>query len=377
MSYSNGASFPEVALLVGTRKGAFVLSGDAARKKWDLSEVYCRGGDVYHFVQDRRNGGAVYAAVNYMIWGAEIHISRDLGENWLTAETPPKFADREGETLNRIWHIKPGRASEPGVLYASADPASLFRSDDDGVNWAEIRSIADHPTREHWFPGMGGLCMHSIALDDQNPARMWVGISAAGVYGTSDGGESWEPLNRGVRADFIPDEEYLEFGQCPHKLLSHPATEGLLYQQNHCGTYRSDDGGLSWVDITDGLPSRFGLALALHPRDPKTLYVLPEDNAIEEGEVGGEFRIVSGNMFRVFRSRNGGADWEALTNGLPQRNAYLHSMREGMATDSLDPCGVYVGTTNGQIFYSRDEGDSWELLIDNLPPINSVEVAQF
>ena len=180
MSYSNGASFPEVALLVGTRKGAFVLSGNAARKKWQLSEVHCRGGDVYHFVQDRRNGGSVYAAVNYMIWGAEIHISHDLGESWLTAKTPPKFADREGETLNRIWHIKPGRASEPGVLYASADPASLFRSDDGGVNWAEIRSIADHPTREHWFPGMGGLCMHSIALDDQNPARLWVGISAAG-----------------------------------------------------------------------------------------------------------------------------------------------------------------------------------------------------
>ena len=372
-----GTSRPDVALLVGTRKGAFVLTSSADRKKWKLSEVQCRGGDVYHFVQDSRNGGAVYAAVNYTIWDAEIHVSNDLGETWTTAETPPKFTDRDGMTLNKIWHIKPGRASEPNVLYAGADPASLFRSDDGGMNWVEIRSIADHPTSEHWFPGMGGLCLHSMALDERNPARMWVGISAAGVYGTSDGGESWKPLNKGVRPDFIPDGDDLEFGQCPHKLLAHPAKDGLLYQQNHCGTYRSDNGGKTWIDITEGLPSRFGLALGLHPHDPNTMCVLPEDNAITDGEVGGEFRIVSGNKFRVFRSRNGGGDWEALTNGLPQKNAYLHSMREGMATDNLDPCGVYVGTTNGQIIYSRDEGDNWELLIDNLPPINSVEVAQF
>ena len=376
MSYSNGASNSKVALLVGTRKGAFTLSSDARRKKWKLSEVRCRGGDVYHFVQDARNGGTVYAAVNYMHWGAEIHISHDLGETWTTAETPPKFIDRDGKTINRIWHIKPGSPREPETLYAGADPASLFKSDDGGMNWQEIRSIADHPTSEHWFPGMGGLCLHSIALDERNPARMWVGISAAGVYGTGDGGETWKPMNKNVRADFMPDGEDLEFGQCPHKLLAHPAKDGLLYQQNHCGTYRSDDGGATWVDITEGLPSRFGLALGLHPHDPQTVYALPEDNAIADGEVGGEFRIVSGNKFRVFRSRNGGSDWEALTKGLPQKNAYLHSMREGMATDALEPCGVYVGTTNGQIFYSRDEGESWELLIDNLSPINSVEVAQ-
>ena len=377
MTQTNGLGRFEIALLVGTRKGGFVLSSNADRKKWALSEVHSRGGDVYHIVYDGRNGGAVYSAVNYMIWGAEIHISHDLGETWTTAETPPKFTDRDGKTLNKIWHVEPGRASEPDVLYAGADPASLFMSDDGGMNWQEIRSVADHPTSKHWFPGMGGLCLHSMALDELNPARMWVGISAAGVYGTSDGGESWKPLNKGVRADFIPDEVDLEFGQCPHKLLGHPQKDGLLYQQNHCGTYRSDDGGKVWIDITDGLPSRFGLALGLHPHDPNTLYVLPEDNAIADDEVGGEFRIVSGNKFRVFRSSNGGSDWDTLTNGLPQRNAYLHSMREGMATDNLDPCGVYVGTTNGQIFYSRDEGDNWELLIDNLPPINSVEVAQF
>ncbi|MDE2686154.1 MAG: exo-alpha-sialidase [Chloroflexota bacterium] len=377
MSQKNRVSKPDVALLVGTRKGAFVLSSDSKRKKWELSEVYCRGGDVYHFVQDRRNGGTVYAAVNYTVWGAEVHISEDLGGTWRTAENPPKFENRGGKTLNKIWHIAPGRASEPGVLYAGADPASLFRSNDDGENWEEIRSVADHPTNEHWFGGMGGLCLHSIALDERNPARMWVGMSAVGVFGTRDGGETWTPQNKNVRADFIPGAEDPEYGQCPHKVLNHPAREGLIYQQNHCGVYRTDDGGDTWHDITDGLPSRFGMALGLHPHDADTLYVLPEDNVLADGEVGGDFRIVSGNKFRVFRSRDGGRNWEALTNGLPQKNAYLHSMREGMATDSLGPCGVYVGTTNGQIFYSRDEGDSWEMMIDNLPPINSLEVAHF
>ena len=375
MAYSNGVGKSDIALLVGTRKGAFVLSSGSERKKWELSDVHCRGGDVYHFVQDTRNGGAVYAAVNYMIWGAEIHISHDMGKSWTTADNPPKFTERQGTTLNKIWHIEPGRSTEPDVLYAGAAPASLFRSDDGGKRWQEIRSVADHPTSEGWFEGLGGLCLHSIFLDERNSARMWVGISAAGVFGTTDGGENWEPLNKGVRADFMP-ETFPDVGQCTHKLLGHLASDGLLYQQNHCGVYHSDNGGAAWQDITDGLPSRFGLALALHPYDPNTLYALPEDNAVGEGALGGEFRIVSDAKFRVFRSRNRGADWEALTNGLPQRNAYLHCMREGMATDALNPCGIYIGTTNGQIFYSRDEGDSWELLIDNLPPINSLEVAQ-
>ena len=172
MTQTNGLGRFEIALVVGTRKGGFVLSSNADRKKWALSEVHSRGGDVYHIVYDGRNGGAVYSAVNYMIWGAEIHISHDLGETWTTAETPPKFTDRDGKTLNKIWHVKPGRASEPDVLYAGADPASLFMSDDGGMNWQEIRSVADHPTSKHWFPGMGGLCLHSMALDELNPARM-------------------------------------------------------------------------------------------------------------------------------------------------------------------------------------------------------------
>ena len=200
---------------------------------------------------------------------------------------------------------------------------------------------------------------------------MWVAISSVGVFGTGDGGATWSTMNAGVRADFEPDP-FPEFGQCPHKLLAHPSKPERLYQQNHCGFFRSDDAGQRWLDLSDGLPSRFGFVVGVHSTDPDTVYVLPEDRALD-GEVGGGMRYVTDAKFRVYRSRNAGADWEPLTNGLPQRNAYLHVMREGMATDSMDECGVYIGTTTGQIFFSRDDGDSWELLIDYLPPINSVD----
>ena len=203
---------------------------------------------------------------------------------------------------------------------------------------------------------------------------MWVGISAVGVFGTSDGGESWDTMNRGVRADMFPDP-FPEFGQCPHKVLAHPSRPDVLLQQNHCGVFRSSPGGDDWDDVSEGLPSRWGMPLALHPRDPDTLYVLPEDQALGEN-VGGGQRFSTDARLRVFRSRDAGKQWEPLTNGLPQKNAYLHVMREGMASDDLDPCGVYVGTSTGQLFYSRDEGDNWELMMDYLPPINSVEFAR-
>ena len=215
------------------------------------------------------------------------------------------------------------------------------------------------------------MCLHSIVLDPADASRMWVGISAVGVFGTTDSGKSWETLNQGVRADFLPDR-FPDFGQCPHKVLTHPSKPGLLYQQNHCGVYKSESAGEEWQDITEGLPSRFGFVLGLHSQDPDTLFVLPEDQVLGE-DVGGGQRYVTEAKFRVYRSQNGGRDWEPLTQGLPQENAYLHVLREGMATDSLDDCGVYVGTTTGQLFYSRDNGDNWELLIERLPPTLSVE----
>ena len=356
----------DVILLVGSRKGAFILASDPSRKSWELFGPHFPGSDVFHVTYDRRDG-AVWAAVNSPVWGAEIQRSHDLGATWQGPVAGPKFADTKDMALERVWHIEPGRPFEPGVVYAGVEPAALFKSEDGGDNWAEMEGLTEHESREHWQPGFGGLCLHSIVLHPSHPDRMWVGISAAGVFGTSDGGESWAPMNRGVRADFLPDR-FPEFGQCTHKLLAHPAVPDRLYQQNHCGVFRSDSAGDAWQDVTEGLPSRFGFVLGLHATDPDTVFVVPEDSALEEGEVGGGLRYVTDARFRVFRSRSAGDGWEAMTEGLPQHNAYLHLMREGMATDSLSPCGIYLGATSGQIFYSRDDGDSWQLMIDNLPP---------
>ena len=363
----------KLALMVGTRKGAVTVRGDADRERWDVGDLKCEGDDVFHLVYDRRNGNML-AATNSMIWGPEVRTSPDLGETWSSAQGQPRFVGLDGRTVGKIWHIRPGRDRTPGVLYAGVDPAALFRSDDDGATWHEVAGLTGHPTRDTWEGGLGGLCLHSIVLHPEDDARMWVGISAVGVIGTEDAGESWQMMNKGVRADFLP-ERFPEYGQCTHKLLSHPSRPDSLVQQNHCGVFRSECGGAKWEDVSPGLPSRFGFVVGLHSREPDTYYVVPEDKVMEDGEIGGNVRYVTDARFRVYRTRNGGRDWEALTNGLPQDRAYLHVMREGMATDTLDPCGIYVGTTAGQVFYSRDDGDSWQLLVENLPPINSVEVA--
>ncbi len=370
----------DLVVLVGTRKGAFILTANQSRRNWRLAGPYNPGTDIYHLVYDSRNGGRLLAASNSMWFGPQVEYSDNLGKTWEQASQQPRFADKpeyaehDGPTVNNVWHIEPGSDGEPGTLYAGVQPAALFKSKDGGLTWCEVAGLGRHPTRPEWMPGFGGLCLHSIALDRDSPERMWVGISAAGVFRTDDGGETWRPTNRGVRADFIPGDPLPEWGQCPHKLLTHPLAPGLLYQQNHCGVYRSDNHGDRWTDITEGLPSRFGFVLGLHPREPDTLFVLPEDEVLGT-DVGGGIRYASGARFRVFRSRTGGQDWEPLTNGLPQEHAYIHVLREGMATDTLNPAGIYVGTVNGQVFYSRDEGDSWEIMVDNLPPINSVEVA--
>ncbi len=364
----------QVGLLVGTRKGAFILTSDDSRKSWTTSGPFSAGGDVFHAVYDSRGNGSVWLAVNNPVWGAQLQVSHDLGETWSDPKQGPRFDPGNELTLNRIWHIEPGHQDEPNVMYAGAEPASLFKSKDGGDTWYEVTGLTDHPTRERWQPGFGGLCLHSMVLDPTAKERMWVGISAVGVFGTDDGGESWQTMNKGVRADFMPDR-FPEFGQCPHKMLAHPSSPDVLYQQNHCGVFRSDDRGGEWVDVSEGLPSRFGFVFGVHSQDPETIYVLPEDSAVGD-ETGGGMRYMSDARFRIYRSRNGGGDWEPLTDGLPQKNAYLHVMREGMATDSLDPCGIYVGTTTGQIFYSRDDGDSWDLLMDYLPPISSLECAE-
>jgi photosystem II stability/assembly factor-like uncharacterized protein len=373
MAVSGTPKRGDVIVMVGTRKGGFLLSSDASRKRWQLSGPFASGVDIFHMNYDKRSG-ALYTAEHNPWFGSDVQRSEDFGETWLKSDKPPAFAEDSGKSVAKVWHVEAGRANEPGVIYAGIEPASLFRSDDGGKTWSEIKGIGEHPTSGNWFPGAGGLCLHSMALHPTDSSKMWVGISAAGVFGTEDAGESWHPRNKGVRADFMPDNRYPEYGQCTHKLLVHPAKPNTLVQQNHCGTYRSDDGGGQWQDISEGLPSRFGFVMGLHSMDPDTYYVLPEDSAVED-EAGGMKRYVTDAKMRVFRSRDAGKNWQALSNGLPQQNAYLHVMREGMGTDSLDPCGIYVGTSTGQVFYSRDDGENWELMIEYLPPINSIEAA--
>lgn len=264
----------------------------------------------------------------------------------------------------KVWNITPGRASEPGVLYAGAEPASLFKSTDRGESWQLVDGLFDHPQRAKWFPGNGGLCLHTILLDPANPDRMYVGISTGGCYRTDDGGQTWAPYNKNVRADFSPDP-YPEYGQCCHKMIMHPDQPNMIYQQNHCGVYRSDDLGQNWIDIGgDKLPSRFGFPVAVHPHDPSTVYVV-----LEQSDV---YHMSIDSQLAVWRSRDRGENWERLTKGLPGQ-AHLVVLREAMATDDLDEAGIYIGTNTGQLFFSRDAGDHWELLADYLPPIQSVE----
>ena len=280
MTQSFAAKKSDVLLTVGTKKGAFLLSSDASRGSWTVSEVHFEGSDVFHMAYDPRDG-SVFAAVNSIIWGPDVQRSPDLGQTWQRPSGGPRFSSGD-RTVSRVWHVEPGRTGEPGVVYLGVEPAGLLKSSDSGDTWREVVGLSNHETRESWQPGLGGLCLHSMVLDPARADRMWVGISAVGVFGTEDGGDTWETMNKGVRADFLPDK-FPEFGQCPHKLLAHNARPEVLYQQNHCGVFRSGSGGSTWEDITEGLPSRFGLALGLHSQDPDTLYVVPEDRALGGG----------------------------------------------------------------------------------------------
>jgi photosystem II stability/assembly factor-like uncharacterized protein len=351
-------------LLAGTKKGLFLFDS-ADRQRWTMTGPFQPGREINHAVYDRRNG-CIFATANDAWFGCEIARSPDLGKTWINAKQNPKFPEDSGQKLDRLWHIEPGRASEPDVLFAGVAPAALFRSTDRGETWTEMTSLTKHPTRPHWHPGAGGLCLHSIVVDHGQPGRMFVGISAVGVFRSIDDGATWQTANKGTRAEFLP-EKLPEFGQCVHKVLMARGPGSVLFQQNHCGVYRSADCGVSWTEITAGLPSDFGFPLGVHPRDVNTIYVLPLK--------GAEFRCPPDNCLRVFRTRDAGRSWQALGNGLPQENMFAGIYREGMATDEQDPAGVYFGTNNGKIFASRDEGDSWTLLADNLPPVYSVSTA--
>ncbi|MCI0519443.1 MAG: exo-alpha-sialidase [Chloroflexi bacterium] len=377
-----------VYVLVGTRKGGFIFRSDAARKEWQVSDMAFRSWRVMHMQLDPRDR-RLHAAVDHVIYGATTHYSDDFGQTWTQARQNPEFTRpsisgrppgspdeieraANGEKINgmekvtKVWHIAPGRVEEPGVLYAGVEPGALFKSLDRGETWELNQALFDHPHRSQWFPGNGGLCLHTILLDPSNLKRMYVAISAGGLYRSEDGGETWLPFNKNVRADFNPDP-FPEFGHCVHKAALHPARPQVLFQQNHCGVYRSDHYAEEWIDIgEDRLPSRFGFPIAIHPHQPETVYIIPEESD--------EYRLGVNGGFSVWRSPDSGASWQQLTRGLPER-ANLVVLRDALATDTLEQAGVYAGTNTGQLFYSRDAGDSWNLLADFLPGIQSVEAA--
>lgn len=356
-----------VVVLVGTRKGAFIFRSDARRKTWALDGPHFAGFNVHHFILDPRDREALYAATYTEWWGADIQRSRNWGRTWRRTKGGVRYEKESGLSVKCAWHIRPGRAGEPGVVYAGVDPAGLFRSEDGGAAWDEVRGLNRHPTRKQWAPGAGGLIVHTILLDPINLQRMFVAISAAGVFRSDDGGNTWQPRNRGTRADFLPNK-FPEVGQCVHKMVQAPGSSDLLYQQNHCGVYRSDSGGDKWSDISRGLPARFGFPIAVHPRDSKIIWVVPHVSAY--------MRACPHGCMAVYRSTTGGRTWQKQTRGLPTRHAHLTVLREAISTDECDPAGLYVGTETGQLFYSRDEGRQWHLLADFLPPVLSVEAAE-
>jgi hypothetical protein len=379
----------KVLVFVGTQKGGFIFESNEKRKRWKVNDIQFKSWNVMHIQMDPRDQ-RLHAATSHFVYGPTTHYSDDFGKTWTQAKQVPvlsrpsksgrpastvdeAFRSEGGEEIKdqpekmiKVWNVKPGRENEPNVLYAGAQPASLFVSRDRGESWELNESLYDHPQRGQWNPGAGGLCLHTILLDPTNPQRMYIAVSAAGCYRTDDGGQTWVPHNKNVRADFMPNK-FPEFGQCVHKMVMHPSTPNVIYQQNHCGVYRSDNGGEDWIDIGEGrLPSRFGFPIAVHPTDPRTIYVV-----LEESD---EFRMSVDGKFSVWRSRDAGDSWERMTKGLPEK-AHLVALREAMATDSFEDAGIYVGTNTGQLFYSRDSGDSWDLLADFLPPIQSVEAA--
>jgi serine/threonine protein kinase len=354
-------------LLVGTTKGAFILRSNPQRSRWEVGGPYFHGHSVYAMAYDNRGDQHRIWASTASYWGTLLRSSDDFGKSWTNPQHAPiRFPSDAGVSLKNIWQIALGRPEEPNVLFCGVEPAALFETRDAGETWSLVQGLFDHPHRPRWMPGNGGLALHTIVLDPRDNQRMYVAISAGGVYRTNDGGLSWTPQNQGIRAMTMP-EKYPVFGQCVHKIVMHPARPERLFLQSHWGLYRSDDSAENWHDIANGVPSDFGFAMITHPRNPDCVYIVPVESD--------EFRCACDGRLRVYRTRNGGASWEPLSRGLPQKRAYETVLRDAMTADSFDPMGIYFGTRSGQLFGSHDEGRTWQKILEGLPSVVCVRNA--
>jgi photosystem II stability/assembly factor-like uncharacterized protein len=364
------ASPGDVMILAGTMKGAFVIRSDQSRQNWEVGGPYFPGRAIYALTYDDRDGRhRLWAAVNSSHWGSYLSSSDDFGKTWTEPEAyGVKFPEGTDNAVKQIWQIALGHPDEQDTLYCGVEPAALFKSTDAGETWSLVQGLYDHPHRSQWTPGGGGLCLHTILPDPSNAQRLYVAISTGGVYRTDDGGENWQPRNQGVRAQFLPpDQQYPEWGQCVHKIAFHPSNPKRMFLQNHWGLYKSEDGGDSWTDIAEGVPSDFGFAMEVDPNNPASVFIIPLESD--------EFRCTPEGKLRVYRTNPDGNSWNALSNGLPQENALETVLREGLAADDLNPTGVYFGTRSGKLFGSRDAGESWHAILESLPPVVSVKAA--
>jgi hypothetical protein len=365
----------DVRLLVGTAKGAFVLTSDGHRETWEVTGPLFGGWEVYHVNGSPADPDRLYASQSNEWFGQVIQRSDDGGRTWEPAGNDFAYDGDAGThqyydgsevpwTFTRVWNLTPS-ADDPDTVLAGVQDAALFRSDDGGQTWTELAGLRGHGTGPSWQPGAGGLCLHTILAHPDDPARMLVAISAAGVFATEDGGASWESANRGLSSEFMSEPE-AEVGHCVHKLAAHPSRPDVVFMQKHWDVMRSDDGGRSWREVSGDLPSDFGFPIAVHAHEPDTVYVVPITS--DEQHYPPEGRL------RVYRSRSGGDEWEPLTDGLPQSDCYVNVLREAMAVDQMDPCGIYVGTTGGQVYVSPDAGDHWTPIVRDLPAVLSLEV---
>ncbi|MBO0823840.1 MAG: exo-alpha-sialidase [Actinobacteria bacterium] len=364
-----------VRVLVGTRKGAFILTADGARRDWDISGPHFGGWEVYHLKGSPANADRIYASQSSGWSGQVIQRSDDGGKTWEPVGNKFSYEGTPGPhqwydgtphpwEFARVWHLEP-TAHDPDTVYAGVEDAGLFKSADGGQTWTELPALRTHPSGPSWQPGAGGMCLHTIIQDPANPDRIFIAISAAGAFRSDDAGKTWQPINRGLRSGGIPDED-AEVGHCVHHVAMHPARPSVLFMQKHWDVMRSDNAGESWHEVSGNLPTDFGFPIDIHAHEPDTIYVVPVTSD--------SLHYPPDGKLRVYRSRTGGNEWEPLTKGLPQENCYVNVYRDAMAVDSLENCGVYFGTTGGQVYGSADAGDSWAPIARDLPAVLSVEV---